>query len=137
MSVHILVVDDEADVASLFRQRFRREIRDGRFALEFALSADEALRKVEREAERGGERGRCPFSILLSDVNMPGMSGLDLLQAMKSGFPHLPVLMVTAYADEHMRRTAVERGADGLLSKPIDFGLLRSEIEMRTAPRHH
>ena len=129
MSVHILVVDDEIDVASLFRQRFRREIKEGRFALDFALSADEAMRKVE---EGGGS-----LSLLLSDVNMPGMSGLDLLSHMKTEFPQLPVLMITAYADEQTRRLATERGADGLLSKPLDFNLLRAEIETRTVARPH
>ena len=126
MSVHILIVDDEVDVASLFRQRFRREIKEGRFALDFALSADEALRKVNA--------GDHPFALLLSDVNMPGMNGLDLLQAMKIAFPRLPVLMITACADAQTRKVATERGADGLLSKPIDFGLLRAEIETRTTP---
>lgn len=129
MSVHILVVDDEVDVASMFRQKFRREIREGRFALDFALSADEALHKV-----KAGDR---PFALLLSDVNMPGMSGLDLLRLMKDGFPDLPVLMITAYADERTRQVASERGADGLLSKPLDFQLLRAEIETRTAPKPH
>ena len=125
MSIRILVADDEPDVADLFRQRFRRDIREGRVQLDFASSAEEALRKA-----MGGEP---PFMLLLSDINMPGMSGLDLLPHIKRELPGLSVLMITAYEDADTRRIAIERGADGLLSKPIDFGFLRAEIEARAA----
>jgi CheY-like chemotaxis protein len=122
MAVRILVVDDESDVEVLFRQQFRREMRDGRFDLTFAHSGDEALQKIHSEDES---------NLVLSDINMPGMSGLDLLPRIKSEHPTLPVLMITAYGDANTRRVAFERGADGLLTKPIDFAALKSEIQAR------
>jgi CheY-like chemotaxis protein len=128
MSVRILVVDDESDVEMLFRQQFRRELREGRFVLDFALSADEALRKMD-EVEVGN------LILLVSDINMPGMSGLELLSLIKRRRPDLPVLMITAYGDANTRRVAIERGADGLLTKPIDFAALRAEVEARVAGR--
>jgi CheY-like chemotaxis protein len=126
VTVRVLVVDDEPDVEMLFRQQFRRELREGRFALDFALSASEALRKVHESDSR-------PLILLLSDINMPGMSGLELLPRLKRERPGLPVLMITAYGDADTRRVALERGADGMLSKPIDFAALRIEIEARVA----
>jgi CheY-like chemotaxis protein len=124
VTVRILVVDDESDVETLFRQQFRRELRHGRFVLDFALSADQALAKM---AESDGNS----LILLVSDINMPGMSGLDLLPRIKQVRPDLPVLMITAYGDPDTRRVALERGADGLLTKPIDFVLLRAEIDAR------
>src|SRR5215204_5797974 len=126
MTVRVLVVDDEPDVEMLFRQQFRRELREGRFVLDFALSAEEALAKL-RDAE--GET----IILLVSDINMPGMSGLDLLPKIKAERPDIPVFMVTAYGDENTRRMALERGADGFLTKPIDFASLRSELQARLA----
>ncbi len=126
MSVRVLVVDDEADVEMLFRQQFRRELRERRFVLDFALSADEALRKMARAD--GND-----LILLVSDINMPGMSGLDLLPRIKAERPDLPVLMITAYGDANTRRVALERGADGILTKPVDFAVLRTEIEVRVA----
>jgi CheY-like chemotaxis protein len=126
VTVRVLVVDDEADVEMLFRQQFRRDLREGRFALDFALSADEALRKMHQS-------DGIPLILLLSDINMPGMSGLELLPRIKSERPDLPVLMITAYGDADTRRVALERGADGILTKPIDFAALRCEIEARVA----
>src|SRR4028119_1157290 len=122
MSVRVLVVDDEPDVEMLFRQQFRRELREGRFVLDFALSAAEAPGKI-RAAE--GET----IILLVSDINRPGMSGLDLLPRIKAERPDSPVFMVTAYGDENTRKVALERGADGFLTKPIDFGTLRSEVK--------
>ncbi|HEX2556114.1 MAG TPA: response regulator [Microvirga sp.] len=124
MTVRVLVVDDESDVEELFRQQFRRELRAGRFVLDFALSADEALRKIVEVDGRS-------LILLVSDINMPGMSGLELLPRIKQERPDLPVLMITAYGDPETRRVALERGADGLLTKPIDFAALRSEIDAR------
>jgi CheY-like chemotaxis protein len=122
--VYILVVDDEPDVEALFRQQFRRDLRSGRFEMEFVLSADAAL---ARAAEL-----RAPSLILiLSDVNMPGMSGLEMLPKVRAKRPDVPVIMITAYGDAETRRNAIERGAIGLLTKPIDFGLLRQEIDTR------
>ncbi len=124
MTVRVLVVDDECDVEALFRQQFRRELRAGRFVLDFARSGVEALRKM---VEVDGNN----LILLVSDINMPGMSGLDLLPRIKQARPDLPVLMITAYGDPDTRRVALDRGADGLLTKPIDFGALRAEIEVR------
>jgi CheY-like chemotaxis protein len=130
MTVRVLVVDDEADVEMLFRQQFRRELREKRFILDFALSADEALRKM---VEVDGN----DLILLVSDINMPGMSGLDLLPRIKTERPDLPVLMITAYGDADTRRVALERGADGLLTKPIDFAALRAEIDGRVGGRQN
>ena len=124
MSLLILVVDDEPDVAELFRQQFRRDIRAGRFAMEFAQSALVALERIEQAADAS-------LILILSDINMPGMSGLELLPQVKAKRPDVPVIMITAYGDAETRRKALESGAAALLSKPIDFAVLRSEIETR------
>ena len=124
MNTYILVVDDEPDVEQLFRQHFRRDTRSGRFVMEFAASAPEALERAKTIAD--------PLLILiLSDINMPGMSGLDMLPKVKAVRPNVPVIMITAYGDEATKREAAELGASGLLTKPIDFGLLREEIDQR------
>ena len=124
MNVYILVVDDEPDVEALFRQQFRRDLRAGRFQMEFAPSAPDALR-------RAAEVHDPALILILSDINMPGMSGLDMLPKVRADFPHVPVIMITAYGDAETRRTAIERGAIGLLTKPIDFAQLRQEIDTR------
>ena len=124
MNVYILVVDDEPDVEALFRQQFRRDLRAGRFQMEFAPSAPDALR-------RAAEVHDPSLILILSDINMPGMSGLDMLPKVRADFPHVPVIMITAYGDAETRRTAIERGAIGLLTKPIDFAELRQEIDTR------
>ena len=126
MSAVVLVVDDEPDMEALFRQQFRRDLKAGRFGLEFATSAQQALRVVE---ETGGR----DIILLLSDVNMPGMSGFDLLPRAKAARPGLPVIMVTAYGDADTRRRALEGGAADLLPKPIDFAALRAEVDRRLA----
>ena len=126
MTVRILVVDDETDIEMLFKQQFRRELREGRFVLDFAGSGDEALAKMKAN-------GAGSLILLVSDINMPGMSGLDLLVRIKEERPDLPVLMITAYGDASTRRVALERGADGLLTKPLDFSALRAEIQARVA----
>jgi CheY-like chemotaxis protein len=126
LTVRILVVDDESDVELLFRQQFRRELREGRFILDFARSAGEALSKI---IQIDGKE----LILLVSDINMPGMSGLDLLLRIKTDWPDLPVLMITAYSDAETRTVFFERGADGLLTKPIDFAALRAEIDARVA----
>ena len=124
MSTYILVVDDETDVEHLFRQQFRRDIRSGRFVMEFATSAPEAL-------ERAKTSGDPMLILILSDINMPGMSGLEMLPQVRARRPDVPVIMITAYGDTETRRKAIERGAEGLLTKPIDFALLRQEIDTR------
>jgi CheY-like chemotaxis protein len=120
----ILVVDDEPDVEELFRQQFRRDLRAGRFTMDFAQSAKAALQRIS-EAESAA------LILILSDINMPGMSGLELLPKAKSARPDVPVIMITAYGDAETRRKAFEGGAEALLTKPIDFVTLRNEIETR------
>jgi CheY-like chemotaxis protein len=120
------VVDDEPDVEHLFRQQFRRDIRSGRFVMEFAASAPEALERAKTIADPS-------LILILSDINMPGMSGLDMLPKVKAARPNVPVIMImiTAYSDEATKKKVAELGAAGLLTKPIDFGLLREEIDER------
>ena len=120
----ILVVDDEPDVELLFRQQFRRDLRDGRFNMEFAQSALAALQCVNNA-------GDASLILILSDINMPGMSGLELLPKAKALRPDVPVIMITAYGDAETKRKALENGADALLTKPIDFNSLRGEIDIR------
>ena len=124
MSVYILVVDDEPDVEALFRQQFRRDLRSGRFHMEFAPSAPAAI-------ERAVDIRDPSLVLILSDINMPGMSGLEMLPKVKAERPNVPVIMITAYGDEATTKRASELGAAGLLPKPIDFGLLRKEIDKR------
>ena len=126
MRTLILVVDDEADVEALFRQQFRRELREGRYAMEFVLSAQAALDRVDSEFN-------ADLILILSDVNMPGMSGLDLLPQIKARRPDVPVYMITAYGDAATRAKALERGARAFLTKPLDFAELRSLISERLA----
>ncbi|HEV3044178.1 MAG TPA: response regulator [Roseiarcus sp.] len=128
MSVQIMVVDDEPDVADLFRQQFRRELRSGRFTLEFALSAAEALERVAAAEET-------ELILIFSDINMPGMTGLQLLPKVRAMRPNVPVVMITAYGDADTRRRASEGGAADLVTKPIDFGILRQRIDQRIAER--
>jgi two-component system, response regulator, stage 0 sporulation protein F len=129
MSVSILVVDDETDVADLFRQRFRREARQGTYVLHFAFSGEEALEKLAKEIEP-------QLIVILSDINMPGMDGLALLREIKSRWPHMPVMMVTAYGDDERRRMADEYGAAEFITKPVDFDLLKAQLRQLpgTAP---
>ena len=121
MSVSILVVDDEPDVAELFRQKFRREMREGTYVLHFALSATDALDRLSDEILP-------PLIVILSDINMPGMDGLALLGEIKRRRPDLPVMMVTAYGDEDRRRVAKTLGAAEFLSKPVDFQYLKEQL---------
>ena len=124
MSIYILVVDDEPDVETLFRQQFRRDIRAGRFSMEFAASAPEAMEKAATIVDPS-------LILILSDINMPGMSGLEMLPKVRAARPTVPVIMITAYGDADTKRTALERGAEALLTKPIDFIQLRQEIDTR------
>jgi len=121
MTVSILIVDDEADVADLFRQRFRREAREGVYVLHFAYSGEEALAKLTGEIEP-------QLIVILSDINMPGMDGLTLLREIKTRWPDLPVMMVTAYGDDERRRLASEYGAAEFLTKPVDFDALKAQL---------
>ena len=126
MSVSILVVDDEADVAELFRQQFRREVRQGRYVMHFAQSAEEALGKLE-------DGIRPELIVVLSDINMPGMDGLGLLRKVKEQHADLPVIMVTAYGDDERRRKATEFGASEFVTKPVDFELLKHQLQQLRA----
>jgi CheY-like chemotaxis protein len=128
MKLLILVVDDEPDVEALFRQQFRREMRAGRFVMDFASSGAQALQRV-READEES------LILLLSDINMPGMTGLELLPRVKEMLPELPVIMITAYGDAATLRRAKEAGADDVFGKPIDFAALKAEIDQRLVAR--
>jgi CheY-like chemotaxis protein len=127
MSVSILIVDDEPDVPDLFRQRFRREARQGTYVLHFAASGEEALDQLAGDI-------RPELIVILSDINMPGMDGLELLRAVKERRPELPVMMVTAYGDDDRRRRAAEFGAAEFITKPVDFDALKSQLRDITAP---
>jgi CheY-like chemotaxis protein len=126
MTVSILVVDDEPDIADLFRQRFRREAREGRYVLHFATSGDEALAQLSAPIQP-------EVLVILSDINMPGMDGLDLLREVKRRWPDLPVMMVTAYGDEERRRRAAEFGAAEFVTKPVDFDYLKAQLSQLPA----
>jgi CheY-like chemotaxis protein len=120
----ILVVDDEPDVEMLFRQQFRRDLRAERFTMQFAQSAPAALNLISDATE-------VSLILILSDINMPGMTGLELLPKAKALRPDVPVIMITAYGDAETKQKALENGADALLTKPIDFSVLRNEIDTR------
>ena len=125
MTMLVLVVDDEPDIEMLFRQHFRKDLRAARFAMEFAQSADAALERIADSRDVN-------LILILSDINMPGMSGLELLPRAKAVRPEVPVIMITAYGDAETERKAREGGAEGFLTKPIDFAALRGEILTRT-----
>jgi CheY-like chemotaxis protein len=126
LNVYILVVDDEPDVEALFRQQFRKDLRAQRFVMDFANSASDALARIASTVEQS-------LILILSDINMPDMTGLEMLPKVKEMRPDVPVIMITAYGDPETRRKAIAGGATDLLTKPIDFALLREEIDMRLA----
>ena len=126
MSVSILVVDDEPDVADLFKQRFRREARDGTYVMHFANSGESALQLL-------GEGVEPQLIVILSDINMPGMDGLQLLGEIKQRFPELPVMMVTAYGDDERRKRASDLGAFEFVTKPVDFEHLKAQLRQLAA----
>ena len=117
----VMVVDDEPDVELLFRQKFRREVRAGSLDLHFARSGEEALAQMK-------EPGSADMVLILSDINMPGIHGLELLRQLKGQFPELKVCMITAYDDSEKYETAMRYGADGYVTKPTDFERLRREV---------
>ena len=122
MTATILVVDDEPDLEALVLQKFRRQIRDGSVTFVFAHDGIDALQSIADHPD---------VDMVVSDINMPGMSGLEMLPKVRAERPDVPVIMITAYGDTETRRKAIERGAVGLLTKPIDFALLRREIDTR------
>ena len=124
MGILVLVVDDEPDVESLFRQQFRRDLRAQRFVMDFAGSAPAALTRIAGTLDQS-------LILILSDINMPGMTGIEMLPKAREICPDVPIIMITVYGDADTRRKAMESGANGLLTKPIDFALLRNEIDSR------
>lgn len=121
MKMNLLLVDDEPDAIELFRQKFRKELRRGDYDIRFAPSGAEALQVLD-------ENGALHPLVLLSDINMPGMTGLELLAEVKTRWPDLEVIMVTAYGDEDNRRRAREAGASDFVTKPVDFQELKQKL---------
>ena len=121
MTCRLLVVDDEPDAIELFRQSFRRELRAGAYDIRFAASGEEALVLLAADAADGG-------ILVLCDINMPGMSGFDLLCDVRRRWPWLTVIMVTAYGDADNRRRALDHGAADFITKPVDFDHLKETL---------
>lgn len=121
-TIHILVVDDEPDVEPMFRQKFRRDIKAEKIDFHFELSAAAALTYLE------SPKARAEATLILSDINMPGMNGLELLRVIKEKYPSLTVFMVTAYGDEQSQQTARDYGASGFINKPVNFSQLKQDI---------
>lgn len=117
----IMIVDDESDIESLFKQKFRNELREGFIEFQYCSSAENALEYLD--SELGAD-----LVIILSDINMPGMNGLELLKIIKSRYAHLKVFMITAYDDDSNYQKAINSGADNYLTKPIDFEILKNII---------
>ena len=115
---HILMVDDEPDAQELFMQNFRREVRRGVYEFDFALSGEAALRRLKASPPRS-------VTLVLSDINMPGMSGIELLEDIRTEWPDLPVMMITAYGDQATEARVRALGVDRFLTKPVDFGALK------------
>ena len=119
----ILVVDDEEDMEVLFLQKFRKEIREQQVSLAFANSGESALEYLRLHRQEA--------VLILSDINMPGMGGLELLQHIKQQYtvPPTIVIMITAYGDGDNYQNAIRMGADDLLTKPLDFKLLKEKLK--------
>lgn len=120
--MRILVVDDEKDVEILFRQKFRKEVRNKSLDLVFAFSGQEALDMLEKTDPP-------KVVYIFSDINMPGMTGLELLDKVKSRFPQIKVSMISAYGDKDNYDKAIKSGAKEFFTKPIDFVSLKEEIK--------
>ena len=118
----VLVVDDERDVQMLFEQKFRAERRTGEFEFYFAFSAEEALLLL-------GKNGISELVLILSDINMPGINGIQLLKIIKEKHPEIKVFMITAYGDDDNYQSAMQNGADGFLTKPLDFDDLKTRMK--------
>ncbi|MEG4352149.1 response regulator [Microcoleus sp. LAD1_D5] len=117
----VMVVDDEEDIQSLFKQKFRKEIKAGQIEFHFALSAKTALDYLENPK-------KASIVLILSDINMPGMNGLELLRIIKQKFPDIKVFMITAYGDETNYQTAISYGSDDYITKPVNFETLKNKI---------
>jgi CheY-like chemotaxis protein len=121
MTARILMVDDEPDAQELFRQNFRREIRRGLYSFDFALSGEAALKVLKGQTSPG-------VVLVLSDINMPGMSGIELLAEIRETWPELGVFMITAYGDNAIEAKARDLGAECFLTKPVDFAVLKDDL---------
>jgi YesN/AraC family two-component response regulator len=121
LHMKVMVVDDEQDVELLFRQHFRKEIRQQEIELSFAFSGEEALLQLHSMSQPPA------IMMILSDINMPGMNGLDLLKAVKNEFPAIKVAMISAYSNQFYQ-DAMDSGADNYFTKPLDFSRLKSEL---------
>ena len=121
MTARILMVDDEPDAQELFRQNFRREIRKGVYSFDFAISGEAALKVL---------KGQTPPKVVmvLSDINMPGMSGIELLAEIRQTWPEVGVFMITAYGDDETEARARDLGAERFLTKPVDFATLKQDL---------
>ncbi|NER20621.1 MAG: response regulator [Symploca sp. SIO1C2] len=119
--MRIMVVDDEEDVQLLYRQKFRKELKKGTIEIHFVLSGKEALEYLQAQ-------GSDNLLLILSDINMPGMNGLELLKIIKESYEHIKVFMITAYGDDENYQLAMEYGADDYLHKPVEFGMLKEKI---------
>lgn len=117
----LLVVDDEKDVQFLFQQKFRKEIKAGKVLLKFALNGSAALELIESIVDR-------KEYLILTDINMPGMSGTELLRKIKNQYPTQKVIMITAYSDESNVNLAKEYGADDYFTKPLQFNMLKNKL---------
>lgn len=117
----VMVVDDEEDIQCLFKQKFRKEIKAGQIQFHFALSAEIALQYLDNPKEGS-------IILILSDINMPGMTGLELLRITKEKFPDLKFFMITAYGDETNYQVAIDYGADDYITKPVNFEILKNKI---------
>lgn len=122
MTAKILMIDDEPDAQELFRQHFRREVRKGVYKFGFASSGNAALDFLKNDGDA--------VTLVLSDINMPGMSGIELLEEVRNSWPGLPVVMITAYGDADTEARVRALGADTFLTKPVDFDRLKREISI-------
>ena len=121
MTARILMVDDEPDAQELFRQNFRREIRRGLYSFDFALSGEAALKVLKGQTSPG-------VVLVLSDINMPGMSGIELLAEIRETWPELGVFMITAYGDNTTEARVRDLGTERFLTKPVDFAVLKEDL---------
>jgi CheY-like chemotaxis protein len=119
--VKLIVVDDEKDVQFLFQQKFRKEIKSGEMNIHFAFNGNSALNLLE------SMENRAEYCIL-SDINMPEMTGIELLKQIKTKYPKLKVIMITAYGDEQNYQKAKELGAEDYFTKPLEFNLLKTRL---------
>ncbi|HEY6435021.1 MAG TPA: response regulator [Ignavibacteriaceae bacterium] len=117
----LLVVDDESDVQFLFQQKFRKEIKSGEMQIRYAFNGISALELIESLEDKTDY-------LILTDINMPEMSGIELLKEIKKRYPELKVIMITAYGDEQNFNMAKKHGADDYFTKPLQFELLKSRL---------